>query len=71
MMKLVHQSLVCIRSYITGSKTTGNVEILSNGVCGVSKERPMQLTASQVLAIEQLLGFRLTVGNNVDLLYVL
>ena len=45
----------------------GNEVIISEGVRGVSKKRPVQLTASQVVAIEHLLG--LTISKQCRIIY--
>ena len=52
---------------LQGKKTTGNEEVLSEGVRGVGKERPVEITASQILAIEQLLG--LTLNKHCGFIY--
>ena len=49
-------SVISLYQKLRGGKTDGNEEVLADGVCGVGKERPVQLTASQVLAIQQLIG---------------
>jgi hypothetical protein len=45
---------------LRGGKSAGNEEVLADGVRGLGKERTAELTASQVLAIEQLLDIRLS-----------
>ncbi|XP_028418236.1 uncharacterized protein LOC114543472 [Dendronephthya gigantea] len=43
-----------------GERSIGNEEILLEGVRGIGKECPVEITASQVLAIERLLDLTLT-----------
>ena len=59
-------SVVSLYKKLTGEKS-GNEVIISEGVCGVGKERPVQLTASQVVAVEHLLG--LTISKQCGIIY--
>lgn len=45
---------------LRGEKSNGNEEVLSEGVRGVGKQKRVEITASQVLAIEELLSLTLT-----------
>ena len=60
-------SVINLYRKLRDRKPAGNDDVLSDGVCGVGKERPVQLTASQVLAIEQLLD--LTISKQCGVMY--
>ena len=53
------RTVVSLYKKLTGEKS-GNEVISSEGDRGVGKERPVQLSASQVVAIEHLLGLTIT-----------
>ena len=60
-------SVVSLYKKLTGEEKSGNEVIISEGVRRVGKERPVQLTASQVVAIEHLLG--LTISKQCGIIY--